>query len=85
MALIIVLGCAYRLARSWWSQRAAARSGPKTARQQLAAAGQRAAEVRDVQVSGRERWISWGSYVVLAGTLISLVHWLHLGLPNVGQ
>lgn len=87
ISLFIVLAGAYRLGTAWWRERKAARSAagatPVSALDQLATAQRDAVAERDLDVSDRERWIAWGTYVGLSATLIVLVHHLRLGLPEL--
>ncbi len=89
IALFIVLAGAWRLYDSWRSSRStgadaadAAATGDSALRR-LSAAHQRAAATRDVDVTDRQRWIAFTSYVALSALLIILVHSLHAGLPVV--
>jgi Zn-dependent protease len=84
LALFVLLAGAYRLFVAWRSRRPAADSDSQSALRRLSAAQQRVVAARDLDVSDRERWISWVSYVALASLLIVLVHGLHAGLPVVG-
>ena len=82
LALFILLAGAYRLGRMWWLERKAKRA-PRSALEQLDSLERDRLEARDESVSQRQRWIAWTCYVVLAGSLITLVHLLQPGLPVV--
>ncbi|GJM23205.1 MAG: hypothetical protein DHS20C15_31200 [Planctomycetota bacterium] len=85
LALIVVLVGGFQVWRAWSARRGAARAGGKSALKQLSEAGRRRSEARDLNVSDRQRWIAWGSYVTLTGTLIVLVHTLYQGLPVIRE
>ena len=83
IALFVVVVSGYRLFTAWRGRAAADGARPASALRRLSAAQRRAVATRARDVSDRERWISWASFVGLSLLLIVLVHELQSGLPKV--